>query len=647
MNINIDWGILNINVPRTEMLLVQSTPVEIRQLDLTEFRFAMHDKQDDEAGMSYKHMHERVPPKTVAGVTLAQVIEIVNNYTVTFEDGLYNVNIVGGNSNVADKVIKNQVGVNTANSAGLQDSTSLQAASFGGVVTIDVINGVTGTVFPIGTKGTPSNNIQDIKTILDKQNMNTIEIIGSLTLDTGDDVSNLIIQGTNPMTSLLHVEPGAITDNLYVKELYFDGTLDGGSILRDCVLGTIHYFNGYIEHCALTSNTLYVNGLGVLLNCSAGATCISAPIIDLTNVNGLAIREYNGNLLIKEKHNSSICQIGMNGLLEIDPTVDTGGIIVYGDVDVVDNSTGTFIVDDRSTGAPSEIANAVWIESNRTLTEGGSGGLDEEELHLALDNYANKNDWKADIGYLNKSVYIDTDALFNGDGSQGSPYDNVNDAKDHAENTGIKNIFASGDIIVPGNLKGMNVYGIGIPKIDLNGKNIKNSRFYEAELSGTYTDALIAQECHLMNGMLLGGHFLTCELLGTLTASSTAGEVTLVNCFSGIHNGEVILSMNPGFETKVLVSGYKGNIKITNTDNANDKLTLIMDGGVVTLDPTCTLGNIEIDGHCIIINNSNGTIITDNRLPTALQTAEEVWEYNIPDLVDPGLYSPLFPQGRI
>ena len=56
---------------------------------------------------------------TVGGVTLARVIEIINDYVVEFEDGQYAVNLIGANSNVADRTVVNQVSVRAANSAGL------------------------------------------------------------------------------------------------------------------------------------------------------------------------------------------------------------------------------------------------------------------------------------------------------------------------------------------------------------------------------------------------------------------------------------------------------------------------------------------------------------------------------------------------
>jgi len=49
---------------------------------------------------------------------LARVVEIINGYTITFENTAYAVNIVGGNSNISDVVNLNLVSVRSANSAG-------------------------------------------------------------------------------------------------------------------------------------------------------------------------------------------------------------------------------------------------------------------------------------------------------------------------------------------------------------------------------------------------------------------------------------------------------------------------------------------------------------------------------------------------
>lgn len=114
-----------INVPRADMTLVSSTPTEVRELNIDDFRKILNDLMDDAVpGIVYPTNHIHTAPLPIAGVVLARVVDIQAPYVVQFEDGLYNVNITGGNSNINDRVLKNSVGVNTANSAGLQVVTS-------------------------------------------------------------------------------------------------------------------------------------------------------------------------------------------------------------------------------------------------------------------------------------------------------------------------------------------------------------------------------------------------------------------------------------------------------------------------------------------------------------------------------------------
>jgi hypothetical protein len=55
----------------------------------------------------------------VGGVTLARVVEVINGYTVTFEDGQYAVRLEGANHNIGDVKNVNQVSLVIGNTAGL------------------------------------------------------------------------------------------------------------------------------------------------------------------------------------------------------------------------------------------------------------------------------------------------------------------------------------------------------------------------------------------------------------------------------------------------------------------------------------------------------------------------------------------------
>lgn len=117
MALSIDWNTFVITVPRADMTIVQASP-EIRELDVNAFRLELKDIEDDQ-GMPYPDTHRHNPPVSLGGVALARVVEIINGYSVTFEDGQYAVNLTGANNNISDVTNVNQVSIRASNSAGL------------------------------------------------------------------------------------------------------------------------------------------------------------------------------------------------------------------------------------------------------------------------------------------------------------------------------------------------------------------------------------------------------------------------------------------------------------------------------------------------------------------------------------------------
>lgn len=116
--ITIDWGTRVITVPQSFL-----TPLggDLYQLDVNDFRLALKDIEDNADGMAYPDTHRHNGEIVLAGVTYARSVEIINGYTVTFEDlgPHYTVVCVGANHNIADVLNFNSVNLIIGNSAGL------------------------------------------------------------------------------------------------------------------------------------------------------------------------------------------------------------------------------------------------------------------------------------------------------------------------------------------------------------------------------------------------------------------------------------------------------------------------------------------------------------------------------------------------
>lgn len=115
--ISIDWAAQIINVPQSHL-----TPVggNVYELDAHEFFLDIKALEASEEGQPFPDAVRHNAAVSLSGIVLGHVVQIINDYTVTFEDGQYAVNIVGANTNISEVTNINQVSVRSYNSAGLQ-----------------------------------------------------------------------------------------------------------------------------------------------------------------------------------------------------------------------------------------------------------------------------------------------------------------------------------------------------------------------------------------------------------------------------------------------------------------------------------------------------------------------------------------------
>ena len=354
MAISINYATFVIFIPRADLLVLQTTPSFVYQLNLESFYREVMDLQDDQAGSPFPTAINNTAPVSIGGVTLARVIEIINGYTVEFEDGKYAVNLSGANTNLQDVAIVNQVSIRPNNSAGLQDLSVLLQAAYGGVVNVDVINGQTGTQVPLGTRGLPVNNFGDALIIAQRNSLSGIHLLRSATLSSGDFSAGYTFSSDSPAITTITIEDGADVIGCTFRDLTVQGLLDGGSTFRNCLLLDVDYATGFIYDCAL-GGTISLQGDSqcTILDCwsnVAGGGPLQYPVIDMGgNGNSLALRNYSGGLGIENYSSGGSISLDMSsGRVTFAPTVTAGTITVRGIADVEDNSTGTAVIIDAT-----------------------------------------------------------------------------------------------------------------------------------------------------------------------------------------------------------------------------------------------------------------------------------------------------------
>lgn len=375
-DVTIDWGTYEIFIPRQTLLLLQSNPIEVRQLNLADFRTALRLLEESSLGMPEPVILDYAAPTDVGGVTLAAVYIIREPYTVTFEDGQYAVNIVGGNTNIADRVNINNVGIRTTNSAGLQDLSALQAASFNGGVAVDVTTSYAGTTFPIGTRGFPVNNIADAKAIATSRGINTFFIMRSMTLATEVFTQGFVFLGDNPATVTMTIADAAGVDNCVFDNLTVQGVLDNYNLIDHCRILNLTHINGIIRN-SWFDGVITLDGLGEaeIVNCRSGVVGVGLyPNINwaVGATTDLIIRDYSGGLGLNSCTDASVVSsIDFNsGDLHIAATMTAGHHTVRGvcnvytavgvTANIADNTLTNIVA--TSSGDTGAIAAAVWTD---------------------------------------------------------------------------------------------------------------------------------------------------------------------------------------------------------------------------------------------------------------------------------------------
>jgi hypothetical protein len=208
---------------------------------------------------------------------------------------------------------------------------------------------------------------------------------------------------------------------------------------------------------------------------------------------------------------------------------------------------------------------------------------------------------------LSDRVYVDTEAVSNGSGGAGDPFDNIGDAIDFAEANNIKIIVVYAEITLDRNLKNFQIIGISNPVINCAGQDLKNTYFERCTLKGTYINNIAAINCKIDSTTYLEGVFEECIFpIGTTTIA--AGQIVdIIQSSSGVPGATTpTIDMNA---TGILsIRGYNGGIKLINYSGSSAHSIDISSGQIILDSTTITSGIFVIRGVGKLIDENGNTI---------------------------------------
>jgi hypothetical protein len=624
MTIRTDFSVDYLVSPRIITIAAPSLELTIQDLIDT-----IRDIEDNITSMGYPKLLNASGKEPLGGGVFVGITASLQNALIAFEarpgPAFVQALVNGGNlvsfDSLGDPLFTPiettafvQVILTSSSSATLQNQTDIEYSSFGGGVSVDQTNGVSGTVFPAGTPRQPSNNFPDAKLIADNRGFTQMFIVGNATLDTGDDVRLFTLKGVNANRTVITVNPASLVADVQIVTATVSGSFDVKATFKECILLDIQFVEALIQECVL-AGTITLAGTGTTSIFNSGDGIVSAappPEIDFGGSGrSLALRGYEGDIKLLNKTGPEAVEINMDsgGQVILDSTVTNGTIRLTGTIDVVDNTTGTAIVDTSAVIFPS-------------LTQ---------------------------LAAFNGKVYIDVVGGAAGvkfpQGTNQNPVNNLADAKIIMSTRMIGNIVVQGTLVIGATdvIDGFELIGahaLTSVVVITAGASTASTGFKNMILAGTLGGAVFCDSVAMQALVDIGSNsfpsvFERCIFRpGTFTFKTgltTPQNIHFIECVSGEPGAaQIIVDVN-GTNSPFAFRKYDGGVTLRNI-SAGNQITVDGDPVRLTLDASCTSGTLVTGGTVSIVDNSGvGFTVVDASVVSQAVIADAVWDEPIAD----------------
>jgi len=281
-----------------------------------------------------------------------------------------------------------QIVITSSSSATLQELDAIRYSSYQNAVWLDNINGMSGVNYPSGTREYPVNNLADAVTIADDKGFDTIRVLQDMTIDSGADIRDFVLKGKSSTNTQIVIATSAMCENITIETCTISGTLDGGTVIRNCVVGSINYVNGHIHESGLNGNIVLAGSKDAVLDGCFSVDVNSVPVIDMGGSGqDVVIVDYSGDIILKNLTGSNKALLQLDGgKATLDSTITAGTVTVSGIGVLVNNSTATVNLDgfiNRET-----IAQSIWSSNEASyIGTSGMGGAILRGLGLLQENH--------------------------------------------------------------------------------------------------------------------------------------------------------------------------------------------------------------------------------------------------------------------
>lgn len=478
-------------------------------------------------------------------------------------------------------------GTTNVNSSGLVNRI---AEEYDRKIIIDVNSGYAGNTYPIGTLNQPVNNVNDALILADKYSCESLHLHSDITFTTGMNLNRKIIIAHKSRSINVTLAAGLSLLDTEFHYVGVTGISSHGAYYSNCMINNLTEMCGIFNECYFdgenacedsTHTHVIIQDSRAYDRVGTQISCGSARV---------TIEGWVSHLILTDK-NDDINQVRINSTMAritVENSCTAGIINLSGIAYATDNSSaGCTVLTDRLT--------------NRDMQA------------------------ETSTRYLERKIYIDTEAIENGNGSQDSPYNILSDAVDYAESQNIKTLVVYSDIVLDRLLKNFKIEGVGVPTVDTNGQDLNKSEFWHCKMEGTYLGNIIVQQCGLLDNFHLSGFFQNCGVGGDLICID-GSTVLIKDCasnFAGLDRPTI--SMNVDGWSHLSIRSYNGGITIKNCNNALDAVTVEVDPGSVTFDSSCTAGEMVARGVGKFVDETTGATVI-NEMLNSNSVSVAVWD---------------------